>query len=302
MSNMPSPSMIVVDEVSQGPVCLDIETADFSVKPSVGVMTFASGAKGGKTMTFSHPTLMVAVGENSSGAEGGKTEIISKWAALKIDWSRLEKRYMDQMSSWFSGDYVDEDNPRPASMGRDRIPDRPPTRPHRFPIGDRVSLDWIEERVINGLMEQRAYARPDPYRVNRLKDTYTIAYRTENHMGRVLRCALGFLIPDDRYDSRFEGRNWSEISGCFPEYDPFKELLSRIQHSHDSSLSRGVPFDRMIADLRVIFSHFRQERPYVQMNRAPDSPIDTDEPIVKEMKYIPPTKPYYDFKPSPWKM
>jgi hypothetical protein len=57
-------------------------------------------------------------------------------------------------------------------------------------------------------------------------------YRGENG----LKCAFGQIIPDDRYDPRWEGKNARcIIPRAFPQWTPHIDVISEIQFAHDSS-------------------------------------------------------------------
>lgn len=49
-----------------------------------------------------------------------------------------------------------------------------------------------------------------------------------------LKCAAGCLIPDDQYNSEFEGSCWATIAPNFPQYEKFKWMITDLQLLHDS--------------------------------------------------------------------
>lgn len=48
-----------------------------------------------------------------------------------------------------------------------------------------------------------------------------------------LKCAAGCLIPDDQYNSEFEGSCWETIAPNFPQYEEFKWMITDLQEMHD---------------------------------------------------------------------
>ena len=48
------------------------------------------------------------------------------------------------------------------------------------------------------------------------------------------KCAAGCLIPDDKYDNRFERKAWSSIADKFPELIEHEHLIQQLQIVHDS--------------------------------------------------------------------
>lgn len=48
-----------------------------------------------------------------------------------------------------------------------------------------------------------------------------------------LKCAAGCLIPDDQYNSEFEGSCWGTIAPNFPQYEKFKLMITDLQVLHD---------------------------------------------------------------------
>jgi hypothetical protein len=59
-------------------------------------------------------------------------------------------------------------------------------------------------------------------------------YRGRN--GR--RCAAGWLVPDELYDPRMEGKSWgtwnAEMFRPFPELAPHEQLIRELQSAHDN--------------------------------------------------------------------
>lgn len=60
--------------------------------------------------------------------------------------------------------------------------------------------------------------------------TGTCFYRTPEG----LKCAAGYLIRDEEYDSSFEGLPWRCIASMLPRYWEYRDMISDLQHLHDS--------------------------------------------------------------------
>ena len=67
-----------------------------------------------------------------------------------------------------------------------------------------------------------------------IKSVARCAYR--DHQG--FRCAVGCLIPDDRYDPAMESKTPRELKREYPDLLPDVpiDLLHELQHSHDNTL------------------------------------------------------------------
>jgi len=57
-----------------------------------------------------------------------------------------------------------------------------------------------------------------------------------------LRCAVGHLIPDEQYDSSFEGKRFDAIRSRVPAFDVMSlgisEMVAMLQFAHDTAYSR----------------------------------------------------------------
>lgn len=87
-------------------------------------------------------------------------------------------------------------------------------------------------------------------------DIMACAYRGEG--GR--KCAVGHLIPDDKYSTELEGKNVTnqEIVELLSEYTVYFRLLRELQCAHDTSLT---PQD-MKRSLILIADNWRLQHPH----------------------------------------
>lgn len=80
-------------------------------------------------------------------------------------------------------------------------------------------------------------------------------YRTEKD-DKVLMCAAGCLIPDDKYEKRFEGCTVDSIDYFVDKYTPEElDLIRHLQSAHDSS-----SFDNFVEEFiaharRIAYKH-----------------------------------------------
>lgn len=68
------------------------------------------------------------------------------------------------------------------------------------------------------------------------------AYRGKNEQGKVLMCAVGCLIPEDKYDTAMEGKLWNyenaiplalQEQGIDTNDEKIYDLISKLQDIHD---------------------------------------------------------------------
>lgn len=103
-----------------------------------------------------------------------------------------------------------------------------------------MTLQEIYDKVFMELLEQGC-ASTDPF------DGFCY-YRTHSESGKVLKCAAGWLIPDELYDDKVENISvsdaYAEHPGVFsyvfegPGGERKLELAKALQNSHDHHLSR----------------------------------------------------------------
>jgi hypothetical protein len=69
------------------------------------------------------------------------------------------------------------------------------------------------------------------------KATEKCLYRHQLRNGKVLKCAVGCLIPDRLYTPRMEGKTWGQINNMFPQVVAKLSLPSHfyieLQQVHD---------------------------------------------------------------------
>lgn len=79
------------------------------------------------------------------------------------------------------------------------------------------------------------------------------AYRGKNGM----KCAIGCLIPDGRYELSIEGKTVYRLSeNKFPEWGPIREFLGELQIAHDQC-ENWYNTKTMRKELRRISDKFR---------------------------------------------
>ena len=64
-----------------------------------------------------------------------------------------------------------------------------------------------------------------------------------------VKCAAGFLIPDERYQAIFEDQDIYSLAdwGAFDDYDAdLMDLFQSLQHAHDNAASRTINPDKWV--------------------------------------------------------
>lgn len=110
------------------------------------------------------------------------------------------------------------------------------------------------DKVVEGLASQDFQQSVSVYRINDEGDVdFGCVYRGENG----LKCAAGWLIPDELYDPNMENRLATGIIKQYPqcnEYlecsddDRFDKLVNELQGAHDDSSNPS----KMINNLRRV--------------------------------------------------
>lgn len=87
----------------------------------------------------------------------------------------------------------------------------------------------VFDKIVKGILAQGKQAIRN--------DRNTCAYRVKKDDGTVLKCAVGMLIPDDKYELRLEGFTVREL--CIGESDSVEYTLAQsnmvraLQLAHD---------------------------------------------------------------------
>lgn len=78
----------------------------------------------------------------------------------------------------------------------------------------------------------------------------TCRYKIEDD-DKVLKCAAGCLIPDEKYSSEMEGKMWNELVSLNLVPSNHFPLIQRLQVIHDT-----YPVDQWEKELKVVAADF----------------------------------------------
>ncbi len=114
-----------------------------------------------------------------------------------------------------------------------------------------MNAQEIFDTVVGHLFEQGRPARP----INR----HLCQYRHVADDGTVLKCAAGFLIPDDVYDKGMEGMTANHVVRMYlPSLMAYAPLIRELQGAHDDPVHPvgGFRTETLINDLRSVAHRF----------------------------------------------
>jgi hypothetical protein len=105
------------------------------------------------------------------------------------------------------------------------------------------TIQQLFDQAVNGIRLQGGPAYAPEFE--------SCMYRFTTEDGRTLKCAIGHLIPDEKYDSMMEGKGIGGLA-CSVHYETLKELgllgegymphpvLLALQSAHDQAANRNA--------------------------------------------------------------